>query len=75
MTIFDSIKYPVSDNMMSLNEIPGLPDEIKDYWVKSSHRGGHAALRKLIAEYNTDECEITNPRPNTSILYHKDIYL
>ena len=68
MTIFDSIKYPLSDPPTS-KELYDLPEKIIDKWIEvcgSIHAGRSstrrfrdyppavATLRKIIAEYEDD---------------------
>jgi hypothetical protein len=69
MTIFDSIKYPIKD-MYDHDGFDKLPADISTYWImlysgdehKKSHSKMIAHLRKLIAEYQTEECEITKAK-------------
>ena len=76
MTIFDTIRYPVIKTSFGYSISP--PEEINLYWQRKYP--GHfiaqeermIVLKRLILEYNTDECEITNPRIFKS--RNKDLY-
>jgi hypothetical protein len=74
MTIFDSIKYPIKD-MYDHDGFDKLPADIFTYWITHYHRNGYdnshsemiAHLRKLIAEYQTEECVITKAKQYDNI--------
>ena len=77
MTIFDSIRYPISDYMVPSYKQEYIPKDIFDYWydnyyLKSGFRqsdfdNDRQALRRLILEYDTDSCEIAKSKQNDNL--------
>lgn len=66
MTIFDTLKYPIRKVPGGLN-ISSLPSNIVTYWQEQYNWQNIASkdcinhLKRLLLEYDTDKCEITNP--------------
>jgi len=76
VTIFDSIKYPIAADPKSIScpvLAKMLPEEIYQYWygeyflTTSLWEANIKDLKRLIAEYNTDKCEITKSKQNDNI--------
>lgn len=61
MTIFDSLKYPISDNDQIYDIKMRIPEEIYSYWHYNYYQNSNLDrkhIRRIIAKYNTEECEI-----------------
>ena len=61
MTIFDAIKYPISDNPTSGEEYDSLPEHFHVIWrnrldpyFSKYHNVNLKILRKIILEYDND---------------------
>jgi hypothetical protein len=75
MTIFDSLKYPIYETDEIYDIKMRIPAEIYSYWYYNYYQQGNLNrkhIQRIIAKYNTDECEIHHPRIFKSV--NKDLY-
>ena len=72
MTIFDTIKYPLGA-VPTYEQVMDLPEAIFEHWYtayytrpnrKRSWDVSTQQLHRLLLEYNTQDCEITNKKYN-----------
>ena len=82
MTIFDSIKYPITDSMSTSEILDIIPSShpIMAFFIQQYHRlpvrsfkQDKKRLRDIILKYNTDECLIQKYYREKRARKHKQI--